>query len=160
MIRTPPSPTCSAAACIGGSANTNWRLRITPKRFGTIRTRRWPIPAADAYRGLKLFDLAISDHTEAIRLRPDVAAYYNNRGNDWHDLKNDERAIADYDLSIKVDPSYATAYYNRGNARLASGDNDGAAADFEQAARLNPAFRPATDRVRQVELEAGATTRG
>jgi tetratricopeptide (TPR) repeat protein len=106
----------------------------------------------NAYRGLKLFDLAISDHTEAIRLRPDVAAYYNNRGNDWHDLKDNERAIADYDLSIKVDPTYATAYYNRGNARLTSGDKDGAASDFEQAAKLNPAFRPATDRVRQVEL--------
>jgi tetratricopeptide (TPR) repeat protein len=37
---------CSAAACIGGWANTNWRWRISPNRCGTIRTRRRPSPAA------------------------------------------------------------------------------------------------------------------
>lgn len=75
---------------------------------------------------------------------------YNNRGNAWQDIKNNERAIADYDAAIKIDPAYATAYYNRGNSRLEAGDTDGAVADCRQEARLNPAFKQANEMLEKV----------
>jgi tetratricopeptide (TPR) repeat protein len=79
------------------------------------------------------------------------ATTYNNRGNVWQDMNNNERAIADYDMSIKIDPNYATAYYNRGNARLDAGDKDGAVTDYRQAAKLNPYLKQATERLQEVE---------
>ena len=107
----------------------------------------------NAYRGLKLFDLAIAEHTEALRLKPNDAASYNNRGNVWQEMKENERAIADYDMSIKLDPNYATAYYNRGNSRLETGDKEGAIADYRQAAKLNPFLKQASEMLQKVEAK-------
>ena len=56
---------------------------------------------------------AITDYTQAIRLKPDYAAAYYNRGLAKHDLGQHFAAIADYDSAIRLKPDYAEAYYNR-----------------------------------------------
>src|SRR5580700_7373466 len=124
MTKTAHWFTCSAAACTGGSANLSSRWRISPNLFATIRPPRRPLPALAT---------------------PIDAGSYNNRGNVWQEMKDNERAIADYDMSIKLDPNYATAYYNRGNSRLETGDKEGAVADYRQAAKLNPSLKQASE---------------
>ena len=49
-----------------------------------------------------------------IRLKPDYATAYYNRGIAKDDLGQYFDAIADYDIAIRLKPDYATAYYNRG----------------------------------------------
>jgi tetratricopeptide (TPR) repeat protein len=48
---------------------------------------------------------AIADYDQAIRLDPDFALAYNNRGDAWNGLGNIDRAMADFDAAIKADPS-------------------------------------------------------
>ena len=83
--------------------------------------------------------------------KPDFATAYNNRGNVYQDMDDNDRAIADYDMAIKLEPNYAAAYYNRGNSRRAAGDNEGAAADYREAAKLNPHLKQATEMLQQVD---------
>jgi predicted TPR repeat methyltransferase len=84
-------------------------------------------------------DGAIAEYSEAIRLNPDYAAAFNNRGDVWRTKGDWDRAIADLDEAIRLDPEFAGAFFNRGNARAGQGDLDGAIADFDEGIRLDPA---------------------
>lgn len=57
---------------------------------------------------------AEGDFAEALKLTPNNAYLYFNRGNLFAMQKNYERAIADYTRAIQLDPRLAEAYYNRG----------------------------------------------
>jgi tetratricopeptide (TPR) repeat protein/S1-C subfamily serine protease len=83
---------------------------------------------------------AIADYDKAIRLNPNYAFAYFNRGNSRYNLEDKKGAIADYDQAIRLNPNFASAYNNRGIARFALGDKKGAITDYDQAIRLNPNF--------------------
>ena len=82
-------------------------------------------------------------YTEAIRLKPDFAEAYNNRGNARADKGDLDGALADYAEMLRLKPDFAEAYYNRGNTRCNRGDLDGALADDAEAIRLKPDFAEA-----------------
>jgi tetratricopeptide (TPR) repeat protein len=81
---------------------------------------------------------AITDFDQAIRLNPNFALAYNNRGNARSSLGDKQSAIADYDQAIRLDANNALTYYNRGNTRRDLGDNQRAITDYNQAIRLSP----------------------
>ncbi|RKU15827.1 hypothetical protein C6501_06610 [Candidatus Poribacteria bacterium] len=93
-----------------------------------------------AYTKHKLGDYkgAIADYTHAIRLKPDAANAYVNRGVAKADLEQYFAAIADFDIAIRLKPDDAEAYVNRGIAKLKTGDHVGAIADYTMAIRLKP----------------------
>ena len=92
----------------------------------------------------KNFAEAIRCYTEAIRLEPELAVAYNNRGNIYSRDKGDTKsAIKDYDKAIRLKPDYADAYNNRGNARSNNNDLQGALADYDEAIRLKPDYADA-----------------
>jgi len=74
---------------------------------------------------------AIEDYDEAIRLNPQDAEAYYNRGTAYLDLGQFERAIQDLDEAIRLNPKYTDAYYNRGNTYCELGQFEQAIADFE-----------------------------
>jgi len=76
------------------------------------------------YHKLKQYQLAIKDYNEAIRLEPDLAFAYNNRGYTYSALKQYQLAIKDYNEAIRLNPDFVFAYNNRGNAYHASGKID------------------------------------
>ena len=65
---------------------------------------------------LKNNDLAISDFTEVLRMRPNFAQVYGLRGLAYHNQGDDVRAVADYDERLNREPEIGT-YLNRGDAR-------------------------------------------
>ena len=81
---------------------------------------------------------AVQSASEAIELKPDYAAAYNNRGNSYNALKQYERAIDDYDKAVELDPSYAAAYSNRGNSYNDLGQYERAIQDLDKAIELDP----------------------
>jgi tetratricopeptide (TPR) repeat protein len=86
-----------------------------------------------------IYNQAIADYTQAVRLDPNNAATYRQRGVTYGDIGDYDRAIADYNQAIRLDPNYAaSAYSNRGVTYDAKGDHDRAIADYNQAIRLYP----------------------
>ena len=84
------------------------------------------------------YEDAIKHYDETIRINPQHAATYNNRGNAKHALDRHEEAIADYTNAIHLNPQYADVYNNRGTAKSALGRHEEAIADYNEAIRLNP----------------------
>ena len=88
--------------------------------------------------GLGDYKGAIADYDSAIRLKPDDATAYNNRGVAKNGLGQHFDAIADFDSAIRLKPDDATAYNNRGVAKSGLGQHFDAIADYDSAIRLNP----------------------
>ena len=82
------------------------------------------------------FETAISCYTEAIRLDPDLALAYSNRGGAYLGLGKNDEAIRDCSEAIKLNPNLAQAYYNRGFGYNKKGDPEKAKVDFEMAKKL------------------------
>ena len=83
---------------------------------------------------------AIIAYNEAIRLNPNLAEAYNNRGIVRKELGDKPGAIADYNQAIKFNPNLALAYYNRGIVRKELGDKPGAIDDYNLAIKFNPNY--------------------
>ena len=63
-----------------------------------------------------MYDKAIADYGEAIRLEPKFAWASNNRGLAWSAKGVYDKAIADYGEAIRLEPKFAWASNNRGLA--------------------------------------------
>ncbi|MCY4570135.1 MAG: tetratricopeptide repeat protein [Candidatus Poribacteria bacterium] len=83
---------------------------------------------------------ALSAYDKAIRLQPDYAEVYNNRGNIKNELGSRDAALDDYDKAIRLNPNFAEAYSNRGSTKFRLGKHDKAFADLNKAIRLQPDF--------------------
>ena len=88
-------------------------------------------------------ETVIDAYDEAIRLKPDYATAYYNRGNAKRSLGRHEEAIADYDEAIQLKSDYAKAYNNRGNAKRSLGRHEEAIADYDEAIRLKSDYAKA-----------------
>jgi len=83
------------------------------------------------------YEKSIDNYDEAIRLNPNYAEIYNNRGNAKRVLGDQEGAIYDYTESIRLkNPKLHLPYNNRGIAKSNLGDRHGAIADYDEAIRL------------------------
>ncbi len=85
----------------------------------------------------------VSCYSEAIRLKPDFADAFFNRGNTRHEIGDFDGAIVDFDEVIRLKPEYGDAFMNRGAARKLKGDLKGARRDYSEAIRLNPNYAEA-----------------
>jgi tetratricopeptide (TPR) repeat protein len=85
-----------------------------------------------------VYDRAIADFTQAIRLDPDNYRVYRERGESYDHKGDYDRAIADYNQAILLNPNNDAAFNNRGLAYSGKGDYDRAIADYNQAILLNP----------------------
>lgn len=86
---------------------------------------------------------AIEEYTEAIKMDPDYAAAYNNRGNLYRNLKEHGKAFEDYSKAIELDPNYAIVYNNLGILYKDLGDRENALENYNKAIELNPSYASA-----------------
>lgn len=81
---------------------------------------------------------AIADFDQAIRLDPNRASLFRDRGLAHKETAELDLAIADYDEAIALAPGLAAPYYERALALVAKGDLDLAVLSFNTAVRLVP----------------------
>jgi len=104
-----------------------------------LTAERWFEQGADAADA----ETKLARYTEAIRLKPDYAAAFFNRGVVRRARRDFAGADADYTEAIRLKPDDAEAFSNRADVRRAMGDLDGALADLDAALQARPTFAAA-----------------
>jgi len=89
-------------------------------------------------RGLSATDPEekMRSYSEAIRLYPDYAEAFRNRGIVRHSLGDLQGALEDYNQAIRLKADDFHAFHNRGVIRDKIGDREGAQGDLNKAIRL------------------------
>jgi len=82
----------------------------------------------------------VESYNQAIRLKPDYAEAWSNRGLALQELKQLEAALESYNKSIEIDPDYADAYSGRGNVLLEFKQWEEAVASYDQAIAVKPDY--------------------
>jgi serine/threonine protein kinase len=82
----------------------------------------------------------LADYNQAIKLHPDDAVAYNDRGLLKHQkLQDYQGALADYNKAIELNPNLVNAYNNRGLLKYEKlQDYQGSLADTNKAIKLDP----------------------
>ena len=83
-------------------------LRVQPKHFDSLH-----LLGVSAIQTGRL-EYGIQLIGDAIKVNPNVASAYNNRGNALSGLKRLDEALASYDKALAINADYAEAYNNRG----------------------------------------------
>src|SRR5262249_4865901 len=81
---------------------------------------------------------ALADYSEVIRLSPDYALAYFNRGVTWKAKGDYDKAIEDLSEAVRLDPKDADAFYWRGVCRKAAKQYGPAVEDFDAVLRFDP----------------------
>ena len=85
------------------------------------------------------FEKAVEYYTESLKLAPESANAFYNRGKVYAlGLKNYKAALQDFTKAIEINPSFAEAYCNRGLTFDKLKEYNSAIADFEKALEINP----------------------
>ena len=80
----------------------------------------------------------IAAYNNVLKLNPNSADAYNNRGVAKKHLGRFSEAIADYNQAILLKPDFAVAYYNRGDAKKNLGQYEDALKDFNKTIEFRP----------------------
>lgn len=91
----------------------------------------------------KQYKAAIKHYTAALKLNPDLAELYHNRGALQNLLGDPESAIADWDAALARNPDFTEAYFNRAGAKTTLEDFEGGIVDCNAAIERNPDAAPA-----------------
>jgi tetratricopeptide (TPR) repeat protein len=89
-----------------------------------------------AYDRKHLFDLAIADYDEAIRLAPNRASAYLKRARAFLAKGDLDKVFADLSEAIRLEPGNPRAYEIRAEAHDFLGDADAAEADRRKVTEL------------------------
>ena len=108
-------------------------------REGELTAQQW------FERGFAAVDIdeRLRFYSEAMRLKPDYADAFNNRGLARTAKGDIEGALQDYNEAIRLKPDEAAVFYNRANVRDAKDDIEGALQDYSEAIRLKPHYAAA-----------------
>ncbi len=98
----------------------------------------WVFQQGNFLMMLGQIDKAIEAYSHAIKLNPNNAAAYNNRGLAYIKHSEFDRAIADFNTTIELRPDLVAAYYNRGGAYYEKREYVRAIEDCNRAIRLKP----------------------
>lgn len=94
---------------------------------------------------------AISDFSEAIKLKPNDSRNYFNRALTYMMTNDNASATADFDKAIELDPKQAVLYSDRAQTRLLIKDTTGGIEDAEKCLKLDSANADAYNTLATVE---------
>ncbi|MBE9547503.1 MAG: tetratricopeptide repeat protein [Proteobacteria bacterium] len=97
------------------------------KALALVKDSKWTDP-----------DRVIRYLNQAIKLDPNFAVAYYNRGTAWGRKGEYDIAIRNFNKAIELNSQLTGAYYNRGKAWAEKGEHDRAIKDYSRAIELNP----------------------
>lgn len=86
---------------------------------------------------------AFEYYDTAVKVKPDYATAWNNRGAACSELGNQEEALKSFDSAGEIDPSSARAFYGKGIVLGELGRHEEALVCFEKAVELRPLYAEA-----------------
>jgi len=89
------------------------------------------------------YNKAIADYTQAIKLDPNFAPVYRDRGVAYSYSGDYDKALADFNQALRLNPNDPAAYRERGNVYGFQGDDTRAFADYNRAIDVNPEYSSA-----------------
>jgi len=87
----------------------------------------------------------------SIKLEPNEAGLYINRGGALSMLGERRRALADYDTAIALEPGHPINHVSRAMVLNEMGDRAGARASLRKALALVPNFPPALEQLEKIQ---------
>ncbi|NLX11869.1 MAG: tetratricopeptide repeat protein [Chloroflexi bacterium] len=111
---------------------------LDPRRADDLHAYVLYFFRGNCYAFQEAYDQAVADYDEALRLNPDLAEGYVNRGLTHVRLGRYEQAIADYDRALAIDPAYINAYHSRAEAAYDLGRLGAAIDDYTRILELDP----------------------
>ncbi len=121
----------------GEKAIAKWRsiANVAEGVNSQLQARAW-FSIGYLHREKSDWGAMIDAYDEAIRLKPDYADAYYNRGVVKERLGQYEAALADLNQAIRLEPDDAEAYNNRGNVKIYLGNLNEAREDYQKALDL------------------------
>ncbi len=104
--------------------------------YGAKKTAEDYFKIGREFSGVNNSDHAIYNYSQAIKLNPNMAKAYNNRGVAYMGRQQYDLAIADFTKAIKLNPKNGKAYNNRAIAYWYKGDTKKAREDVTKAQSL------------------------
>ena len=102
-----PPPTTTAAWSGTTSATMTAPSRTSIRRSSSIRRMRWPTTTAASRIATRARATArLQDYVQSIKLNPNYALAYYNRGIVYYDKREFDRASQDLNNAIKLNPNY------------------------------------------------------
>jgi len=111
------------------------------------------INRGNAYRDSEQLDRAAADYGEVIRIAPEDARGWRNRGLIRLFQGDNKSGIADYDKALQYDSTDADSWNNRGQAKIRLGDKPGAIADLKKALELYPDLPTAREALQKLGVK-------
>jgi tetratricopeptide (TPR) repeat protein len=105
----------------------------TIEGFGATKWSEIGRQASEAHR----WNEALNAYDKAIKLNPNDASAYNNRGLAYDNLDKNDLAIADYSKALELNPEYRDAFNNLGKTFSRLGDYKRAILYYDRAIELN-----------------------
>ena len=84
------------------------------------------------------YDKAIEYFTKAIKLTPNIATLYHERGFSWMMKEQIDKAICDFSKAIELENNFQKAYGERGICYFLKNDYSRSISDLTKAIQLNP----------------------
>jgi hypothetical protein len=134
----PPASDPTAQACQPSPVdettlrNLNAKIAENPDDGSALYRR------GQLYASKGLYDLAIKDFDDTIRLNPKDVEAYNNRCWTRTVIGELQSALRDCNEALRLRPNFVDALDSRGLVNLKSGSNKNAIADFDAALRISP----------------------
>ena len=98
---------------------------------------------------------SIKTYSLMIKINPDYAEAYSNRGVAYMELKHFEKSIEDFKNAIGINPNYAEAYNNLGSSLRNLNKQNEAIDNYNLAIKINPNFSDAYSNRSSVLIDFG-----
>jgi tetratricopeptide (TPR) repeat protein len=105
----------------------------------SLTREQWLYVGNDHYKAGHC-DEAVAAYEQAMRLDPNYALAYSNKGFVLCEFQRYDEALTVYEQAIRLDPDSALAYNNRGQALVNLQRYEEALVAYEQAIRLDPNY--------------------